>query len=123
MYWTKLDKRHYISSKEFESINWLPVYKRVHQCINAITFKFVNNACPHYLNEVYEYAPLCRIESRRNFAKLKFSFRKTNMEQKDLSYIGPSLWNNLPGGTKKTTVLNTFKHNLKNKYLGNLAGS
>ena len=53
----KLDKRHHISSKDFESINWLPVYKRVHQCINAITFKFFKNVCPHYLNEVYEYAP------------------------------------------------------------------
>ena len=41
-----LDKRHYISSKEFESINWLPVYKRVHLCINAVTLKFANNTCP-----------------------------------------------------------------------------
>ena len=48
----KLEKRHHISSKEFESINWLPVNKRVHLCINAIRIKFVNNACPHYLNEV-----------------------------------------------------------------------
>ena len=65
----KLDKRHHASSKQFESINWLPVNKRVHQCINAITFKFVNNACPHYLNEVYECAPQCRIESRSNFSE------------------------------------------------------
>ena len=114
----KLDK--HISSKEFESINWLPVNKRVHQCINAIT---CNNACPHYLNEVYKYTPQCKIESKSNFAKLKVPFRKTNMGQNDLSYIGPSLWNNLPGSLKKTTDLNTFKHNLKNKYLDNLAGS
>ena len=53
----KSGKRHHISSKDFESINWLPVYKRVYQCRYAITFKFVNNACPHYLNEVYVYAP------------------------------------------------------------------
>ena len=33
---------------------WLPVYEKVHPSINAITFKFVNNAFPHYLNEVYE---------------------------------------------------------------------
>ena len=111
----KLDKRHHISSKEFESINWLPVHKRVHQCINAITLKFVNNSCPHYLNEVYEYALQCRIESRSNFVKLKVPFRKTNMRQKGLSYIGPSLWNNLPGSMKKPTVLNAFKHNLKKK--------
>ena len=119
----KLDK--HISSKEFESINWLPVNKRVHQCINPITFKFVNNACLHYLNEVYEYAPQCRIESRNNFAKLKVPFQKIKMGQNGLSYIGSTLWNNLPGSLKKNsnTVLNTFKHNLKKKFLGNLAGS
>ena len=72
----KVYKRHHISSKESESINWLPVYKRVHQFINVITFKFLNNACPHYLNEVYECAPQCRIESRSNFAKLRFLFGK-----------------------------------------------
>ena len=120
----KLDKRHHASSKQFESINWLPVNKRVHQCINAITFKFVNNACPHYLNEVYEYAPQWRIESRSNFVKFKVPFQKTNMGQSGLSYIGPSLWNNLlKKSLKKPTVLNTFEHNLKKKYLGNLAGS
>ena len=97
----KLDKRHYISGKEFESINWLPVSKRVYQCINAITFKFVNNACPHYLSELYEYVPQCRIESRSNFAKLKVPFQKTNMWQNGLSYIGPSLWSNLLGSLKK----------------------
>ena len=119
----KLEKRRHISSKEFESINWLAVNKRFHQCINPITFKFVNNAYPHYLNGVYEYAPQYRIESITIFAKLKVSFWKTNMEQNDLSYIDPPLWNNQPGSLKKTTILNTFKHNLKKQYLDNLAGS
>ena len=104
----KLDKRHHISSKEFESINWLPVYKRVHQCINAIKFEFVNNACSHYLNEVCEYAPQWRIESKSNFTKLKVPFQKTNKGQKGLSYISPSAWNNLPGSTKKPTVFEYF---------------
>ena len=119
----KLEKRHHISSKEFESINWLAVNKRVHQCINPITLKFVNNAYPHYLNGVYEYAPQCRIESITIFAKLKVSFWKTNMEQNGLSYIDPPLRNNQPESLKKTTILNTFKHNLKKQYLDNLAGS
>ena len=80
----KLDKTHHISSKEFESINRLSVHKSVYQCINAITFKFVNNSCLHYLNEVYELTPQCRIESRSNFAKLRIPFEKTNMGQKGL---------------------------------------
>ena len=82
-------------------LNQLPVYKRVHQCINVITFKFVNNVCPHYLNEVYEYTHQCRTESRSNFAKLKVHFQKTNVGQEGLSHIGPSLWNNLPRSKKK----------------------
>ena len=99
----KLDKRHHIPSKEFESINWLPAYKRVHQYINTITFKFVNNACPYYLNDMYEFAPRCRIDSRSKFTKLKVPFWKTNLGQKGLSYLDPSLWNNLPGSLKKTS--------------------
>ena len=99
----------------------MPVYKRLHQWVNAIISKFPNNVCPHYLNEVYEYAPQCRIESRSSFARLKVPFWKTNMLQKGLSYIGPSLWNNLPRSMKKATILNTFKHNLKKQYLSHLA--
>ena len=119
----KLDKRHHIPRKEFESISWLPVYKRVHRWKNAVTFKFANGACPCYLIEVYQYAPQCKIKSRSNFAKLKVPFRESNIREKGLSYIGPSLWSNLPRSMKKTAVLNIFKHNLKKKYLGSLARS
>ena len=107
----KLDKRYHIFSNEFDSINCMPVNIRVHQCINAITFKFFNNACPHCLNEVYEYAPQCRIELRCNFAKVKVRFRKTSMGQDGLSYIGPSLWNNLPESLKKKkNTIHLFIH-------------
>ena len=105
----KLDKRHHISSKEFESVNWLPVNKRILQCINAITFKFANNACSHYLNEVYEYAPQCRIESISNFAKLNIPFQKTNLGQNGLSYIELSLWNSLLGSLKKNHHFEYFQ--------------
>ena len=104
----KLDKRHHISSNEFDSINCLPVNIRVHQCINAITFKFVNNACPYYLNEVQKYAPQCRIELRRNFANVRVRFRKTSTGQDGFSYIGPSLWNNLPESPRKKHRIEYF---------------
>ena len=55
------DKRHHISTKEFQTINWLAAYAKVNQCINTITFKFVNNAFPYYLNDVYDYAAPCRM--------------------------------------------------------------
>ena len=59
----KLDKRHIIYSMKNLS-NWTGclIYKRVYQCINVITVEFVSNACSYYLNEVYEYAPQCKIK-------------------------------------------------------------
>ena len=72
-----------ISLMEFRSITWFPTSKRVHQCINAITFKFVNNNDPLYLNEIFEFHPYCRIDTRNSFARLQDPFCKTNMGQKN----------------------------------------
>ena len=60
----RLDKMQHISGMEFRLINWLPTKERVHQCINALTFKFVNDNCPFYLNEIFEFAPHCRIDAK-----------------------------------------------------------
>ena len=112
---SELDKMHHISDEDFRFINWLPTNKRVDQCINTITFKFVNDTCPYYLKEIFEFAPHCRIDTRNKFAKLKIPFRKTNMGQKAISFVGPSLWNSLPELIEKNPDnLNTFKHNVKN---------
>ena len=100
----RLDEMQHISLAEFRLINWLPTKERVHQCINAITFKFVNKNYPFYLNVIFEVAPHCKIDTRNSFAKLKHPFRKTNTGQKTLSYIGPSLWNNLPETIKKRII-------------------
>ena len=81
----KLDKMHYISENEFRLINWLPTSKRVDQCINTITYNFVNNTCPYYLNEIFEFARHCRIATRTNFSKLKNHYCNTNMGQKAIS--------------------------------------
>ena len=85
----KLDKKHYVQSKEFESINWLPVYKRVHQCRSAITFKFVNNACPHYLNEVYEYASQCRKNQEITLPSPRFLFEILTWTRKTFNTLVP----------------------------------
>ena len=87
---------HHISEEEFKLINWLPTSKRVDQCINTITNNIVNSTYPYYLNEIFKFAPHCRIGTKDNFSKLKNPFRKTNMGQKAISYIGSSIWNSLP---------------------------
>ena len=97
----RLEKMHHISEEDFRLINWLPTSKRVDQCINTITFKFVNKTCYYYLKEIFEFAPHYRIDTRNKFAELKIHFRTTNMGQKAISFAGPFLWNSLPELIKK----------------------
>ena len=49
----QLDKMSHISQKEFETTNWLPIKERHSQCVNSNAFKYFDNQCPHYLNEVF----------------------------------------------------------------------
>ena len=100
----RLDKINHIFEEHIRLITWLPTNKRVDQCRNTITFKFVNNTCPFYLKEIFEFAPHCRIDTRSKFAELKIPFRKTNMRQKAISFVGPSLWNSLPVSIKKQII-------------------
>ena len=93
---------HRISEEDFKTINWLPVDRRVQKSLNVAFFKYVNNACPYYVKEVFEYASQGRISSRNNYARLKVPFCKTTMGQKSLSYIGLSVWNKLPSSMKET---------------------
>ena len=103
--------------------NWLPMTERFNQCINSIVFKYVNNQCPNYLNEVFQTAPENNIQTRGSFLKLKCPFRKTSADQMALSHIGPIIWSKTPDTLKWTKNLNMFEHNLKERYLKELKSS
>ena len=107
----------HISQKEFETINWLPIKERYNQCVNPIVFKYFDNQCPHYLNEVYMKVPVSSSSLKNSYQKLQQPFRKTNTGQNVLSFIVPTLWNKVPEEIKKITNLNVFKHSLKKHYL------
>ena len=91
-------------------MNLLPTSKRVDQYINTIIYNFVNNTCRYYLHEIFEFAPHCRTGTRNNFSILKNPFRKINIGQKTISYIGPSVWNSLRDKIKKAN--NLIAHNV-----------
>ena len=57
---------------------------------------------------------------RLSYQKLNVPHRKTNIGQKALSYVGPSLWNNFNKTLKTSTSLNTFKYNIKQHYINEL---
>ena len=117
----KLQSREHISTEHFRKLNWLPINQRFQQCITSIVFKFVQNKCPAYMNEVFRPAENMRIKARNSFLKLNHSFRKTSTRPKGLSYFGPAIWDRIREIIKKTRNLNTFKHMMKHYYLNDLS--
>ena len=112
-----------LSQKEFETINRLLIKERYNQFVNSIAFKYFDNQCPHYLNEVYMKAPESSSSLRNSYQKLQQPFRKTITGPNALSFTGPGLQNRVPEEIKRTTNLNAFKHNLKKHYLKELGKS
>ena len=74
----RLDKLKHISQEEFERLKWLPVTCRFKQCVISIVFKYFNEQCPNYLNEVFDVATESNFQLRNSFQKLKRPFRKTD---------------------------------------------
>ena len=105
----------HLSQKEFETINWLPMKERYNQCVNSIAFKYFDNQCPYYLNEVFMKPPESSSSLKNSYQKLEQPFRKTNTGQNALSFIGPALWNKVLQKIKRTNLY-TFKHNLLKKH-------
>ena len=86
-----LNKKSHISQKEFETVNWLPIKERYNQCANSVAFKYFDNQCTHYLNEVFMKAPEYRSLLRSSYLKRQQPFHNTNTGQNALSFIGPAL--------------------------------
>ena len=71
---------------------------------------FFTKNCPKYFDEIYVPLETNGVHTRSSYQKLNVPHRKTNVRQKALSYVGPSLWNNSNKTLKTSTSLNTFKH-------------
>ena len=116
----QLDKLKHVSHGEFEHLNWLQVTYRFKKCVNAIIFKYFNEQCHNYLNEVFDVATGNNFQLRGSFQKLKCPLRKNNTGQLALSYIGVTFSTKTPDTLKHTKNSNTFKHNLKKNFLNEL---
>ena len=104
-YCLQLDKMTRISKNEFETLTWLHVNSRFKKSINSIVFKYFTKQCPSYLNEVFELACPNNFKTRNSYLILICPFRKTNILQNALSFIGLSIWNKTAEVLKKPTAL------------------
>ena len=115
----QLGNRSHIGATEFKQINWLPINERFSQCVCSTIFKFFNNNCPAYMNEMFS-TQMQDNNTRNATLRLCQPYRKTNKGQKGLSYLGPSLWNKIDRECKSIANLNTFKHSIKINFFNQL---
>ena len=74
-------------------------------------------------NEVFMKVLESSSSLTNSYQKLQQSSDKTSTGQNTLPFIGPALWNTVPEEIKRTTNLNTFKHNLKKYCLKEISKS
>ena len=113
----QLDNMSRICVNEFLELNWLDVNDRCLQFIVSDIFKFYNNQCPDYFNEVFCPVDDSGVATSSCNKKLKLPSHKSKLGMQSLSYIGPSTWNKLPNNRKTATSINCFKHNIKKYFL------
>ena len=116
----QLDKRSIIRIKEFLQLNWLNVYTRYLQFIVSDIFKFQNDQCPDYFNEIFSPAGENSVTTRSSNKKLKLPFRKAKLGIQSLSYVRPNTWNSLPNNLKPATSVNSLRHYIKEYFLKKL---
>ena len=105
----QLDNRAYVGITEFKKINWLPVDYRFRQCLTASVFKFFDDRCPLYMKDVFDKFCISQASTRNSTMKLSQPLRRTSYGQNCISFLAPSVWNNLPKELKRGTNLrNTF---------------
>ena len=93
------------------------------QFIVSDIFKFQNDQCPDYFNEILCHVGGNGVNARSFNKKLKLPFRKTKLGIQSFSYVGPNTWNGLPNNLKSVASVNSFKHYIKEyilKKLGNV---
>ena len=76
-FWLQPEKMSRICAKEFLELNWLNVHDRYLEFIVSDIFKFCNNQCPDYFNEVFCPFDDNGVVTRSCNKKLKLPFRKS----------------------------------------------
>ena len=114
----KRNSRHHIGAKEFDEINWLPMKERVEQRIATSVFKYWKGTSPFYVNELFVSSR--NIFKARPHMALEIPLRKSNLGQKSISFMGPSIWNKSSNDLKLLNTATWFNRNYKKLVLKDL---
>ena len=104
----------HIGTKEFESVNMLPIPYRVNQLKLNHTFRIYNDTCPEYMKDKFQRirdTPL--IQSTRSSLNNFFLPSIKNQASHSFFFSAIKIWNSLPSKIKEINNESTFKANIK----------
>ena len=90
------------------------------QFIASNIFKFQNDQCPDYFDELFCPVGEKGVITRSSDKTLKLPFRKTKLGIQRWSSVGPNTWDSIPDNLKSATSVNSFKHYIKEYFLKKL---
>ena len=114
-FYLKLNSRHHLGAKEFKEINWLQTKERVEQRVATNVFKYWKGTSPFYVNELFVLSR--NVYKTRSHMALEIPLRKSNLHQKSVSFMRPSIWNKL---SNDLSILNIATYNYKKLVLEKL---
>ena len=98
------------------SLNWPTVDDIIRSEIATTMYKSLNGLVPEYLSNLFRKNSTRYVRKLRNTdTDLSLPLRKTNNGQRDISFRGPKLRNQLERDAKQAPFLATFKRRIKNK--------
>ena len=76
-------------AEQFKEMNWLPTKERVEQCIITKVFQYWKGYSPFYRNELF--VTLQNTYKTRSHSTLEISMRQSNLNQKSIAFMVPSI--------------------------------
>ena len=104
-----------ITHSHFAYLKNLMVFYFSHNKVlcQTLTPDYIDENTPDYMDELFSLADYIGIPTWCSYQKLKLPKHKTTQRLRALSYLGPSLWNNLDISLKKSvSLLNAFQRSL-----------
>ena len=68
------------------------------------------------MNDVFKPTGQTNTTTRASLLKLNQPLPRANHGQRNIFYIAPIIWNNLPTSLKITDNLNTYKHRVEERF-------
>ena len=83
--------------------------------MSANMIKFFDDRCTLYMKDIFDKSCISQASTRNSTIKLSQPLTRTSYGKNCISFLAPSVWNNLPNELKSCTNLNTFKGYLRYK--------